>query len=293
VPWFRLDDSFHSHPKVIAVGNEAVGLYVRCGTYAAQHLTDGFVPEDVVLLYGSAELAGALVRAKLWRRARGGWQMHDYLRYNPTREAVENERRTNARRQALFRDAGLKAAIRQRDGDACRYCGIKVRWGKGQAPDSGTYDHVDPYGSNTLPNLVVACLSCNARKRDRTPAEAGMSLLSPPAEGASVEASREAYSERSQEALPTRPDPYSYTGPFLGGRHARTRDPKPDLQEGRANPADSAAGRHPSAQPLAAALEAAGLNGSAPAGDDVISRIASEARQAITAITQEATDATA
>jgi hypothetical protein len=99
VPWFRLDDSFHSHPKVIAAGNEAIGLYVRCGTYAAQHLTDGFIPEDVALLYGSAGLADALVSAKLWRRARGGWRMPDYLDYNPSKEAVEKERKAAAERQ--------------------------------------------------------------------------------------------------------------------------------------------------------------------------------------------------
>jgi len=92
MPWFRLDDRFHSHPKVIAAGNEAIGLFTRCGTYAAEHLTDGFIPEHVVLLYGSPALAETLVRAKLWRRARGGWRIPDYLEYNPSREDVERER---------------------------------------------------------------------------------------------------------------------------------------------------------------------------------------------------------
>ena len=88
MPWFRMDDKFHSHPKVIAAGNEAIGLFTRCGTYAAEHLTDGFIPEHVVPLYGSPALAETLVRSKLWRRARGGWRMPDYLDYNPSREQV-------------------------------------------------------------------------------------------------------------------------------------------------------------------------------------------------------------
>jgi hypothetical protein len=104
MPWFRLEDSFHSHPKVIKAGNEAAGLYVRCGAYAAQHLTNGFIPEHVALLYGSHALADALVRAGLWRRARGGWRMPDYLDYNPSREAVEKERRARAERQARWRE---------------------------------------------------------------------------------------------------------------------------------------------------------------------------------------------
>jgi len=113
VPWFRLDDSFHGHPKVIAAGNEAIGLYVRCGTYAAEHLTDGFIPEDIAVLYGAQDtgsrrnpgtgkpetLGETLVRTKLWRRARAGWRMRDYLDYNPSKKAVDNDRRQAAERQ--------------------------------------------------------------------------------------------------------------------------------------------------------------------------------------------------
>ena len=102
-PWFRLDDSFHSHPKVIAAGNEAVGLYVRCGTYAAQHLTDGFIPEQVALQYGTPALVAKLVETRLWRRARGGWRMPDYLEYNPSAEQVRRERKAAAQRQRRHR----------------------------------------------------------------------------------------------------------------------------------------------------------------------------------------------
>lgn len=105
MPWFRLDDSFHSHPKVIAAGNEAIGLYVRCGTHAAQHLTDGFVGKEIVALYGNDALAATLVSVRLWHRARGGWTIHDYLDYNPSREAVERERKAATERQRRYRTA--------------------------------------------------------------------------------------------------------------------------------------------------------------------------------------------
>src|SRR5258706_2502526 len=105
MPWFRLDDSFHSHPKVIAAGNEAIGLYVRCGTHAAEHLTAGFGGKNVALSYGSTALADTLVRTRLWHRARGGWRIHDYLDYNPSREAVEKERKASAERQRRRREA--------------------------------------------------------------------------------------------------------------------------------------------------------------------------------------------
>lgn len=115
--WFKLDDGFHSHPKVLQAGNEAIGLYVRCGSYCAQHLTDGFVPAPVVLLYGSVELAEALVEARLWKPVKGGWQMHDYLTYNPSREKVTAERDAAAERQRRARERRA-AEQHKRDGHA-------------------------------------------------------------------------------------------------------------------------------------------------------------------------------
>jgi hypothetical protein len=116
MPWFRLDDSFDTHPKVIAAGNEAVGLFVRCGTYCARHLTDGFIPEDVALLYGAPELVETLVRTKLWRRTRGGYRMRDYLAYNPSAQTVDKERAQKAERQKRWREGQ-----RRRQGDASTY----------------------------------------------------------------------------------------------------------------------------------------------------------------------------
>jgi hypothetical protein len=119
MPWFRLDDSFHSHPKVIAAGNEAVGLFVRCGTYAAEHTTDGIIAEEIAELYGASAtgsrrnpgtgkpetLAETLVRTGLWHRVRRGWTIHDYLDYNPSKEAVEKERKAAAERQKRRRQS--------------------------------------------------------------------------------------------------------------------------------------------------------------------------------------------
>ena len=137
MPWFRLEDSFDSHPKVMAAGNEPVGLFVRCGTYAARHLTDGFVPKSVVLLYGSPALAETLVRVKLWHRARGGWTIHDYLDYNPSREAVENDRKGKADRQKRWRDARSRRvtnASSNASGDGAPTRPAPKEAGRGKAP---------------------------------------------------------------------------------------------------------------------------------------------------------------
>jgi 5-methylcytosine-specific restriction endonuclease McrA len=65
-----------------------------------------------------------------------------------------------------------------RDGFRCQYCGAE------RAAGELTYDHVVPRvqgGKTTWENIVAACAGCNAKKRDRTPEQAGMTLLRRPA----------------------------------------------------------------------------------------------------------------
>lgn len=79
------------------------------------------------------------------------------------------QRRT---RQVRFSRRNILA----RDGGACQYCGQPVSRGL-------TFDHVIPRaqgGLTTWENIVAACMPCNQRKGGRTPAQAGMKLLSVP-----------------------------------------------------------------------------------------------------------------
>jgi 5-methylcytosine-specific restriction endonuclease McrA len=64
--------------------------------------------------------------------------------------------------------------IFKRDGHRCQYCGSVLEL---------TIDHILPRSRGGLPswdNLVTACKSCNSKKGDSTPEEAGMPLLSKP-----------------------------------------------------------------------------------------------------------------
>ena len=70
-----------------------------------------------------------------------------------------------------------RKAIMLRDRNTCQYCG------RGYVPKELTLDHVIPSsrgGSTAWENLVASCKPCNNRKGDRTPVEAGMTLLSKP-----------------------------------------------------------------------------------------------------------------
>lgn len=91
--WFKVDDGFWSHPKVAGLSAEAVALWVRAGSYAAQHLTDGYVARHVLpMLRGIEEHAEELVGASLWRPMGDGWTFHDWHRYQPLRAEVEERR---------------------------------------------------------------------------------------------------------------------------------------------------------------------------------------------------------
>jgi hypothetical protein len=105
--WFKVDDSFHSHPKVLTSSLEALGLWVVAGTWSAHNLTDGFVSGQVLLrLHTDAtSLAEELVTVGLWKRAKGGYQFHDWIEYQPTKEEVEAERRKWAEKKAKQRAA--------------------------------------------------------------------------------------------------------------------------------------------------------------------------------------------
>lgn len=70
-----------------------------------------------------------------------------------------------------------RANIYARDEFTCQYCE------KTFEPEDLTYDHVLPLsrgGRRSWENIVASCEPCNRRKADRTPEEAGMTLLRPP-----------------------------------------------------------------------------------------------------------------
>jgi 5-methylcytosine-specific restriction endonuclease McrA len=67
--------------------------------------------------------------------------------------------------------------IYKRDRFTCQYCGAQP------GTNELTVDHVIPRsqgGTTSWENCVLACVTCNSRKADRTPAQAHMPLRHPP-----------------------------------------------------------------------------------------------------------------
>ena len=67
--------------------------------------------------------------------------------------------------------------IYARDGFTCQYCAAR------RPSEDLTFDHVTPRsrgGTTTWENIVTCCITCNRKKADRTPTEAGLRLRAKP-----------------------------------------------------------------------------------------------------------------
>jgi hypothetical protein len=108
VSWFKVDDGFYSHEKVLTIPRalraEAVGTWTLCGTWSADKDRDGYVPAHMIEELGaSVEGAVALVDAKLWRRKRSGFVFINWSEFQPTREEKAERRLAEAARKAEYR----------------------------------------------------------------------------------------------------------------------------------------------------------------------------------------------
>lgn len=70
-----------------------------------------------------------------------------------------------------------RAQILRRDARTCCYCGDPATTVDHVKPESRCKRDGDSFSGWTWSNLVACCFSCNQKKRDKTPEEAGMKLL--------------------------------------------------------------------------------------------------------------------
>lgn len=104
MPWFKVDDAFALSPKVMQAGNQAIGLWVRAGAWSMQQLTDGHIPAEIVpALGGRPRDAQALTTAGLWDTAEGGYQFHDWDKYQPAKTKLQADREATRQRVEHWR----------------------------------------------------------------------------------------------------------------------------------------------------------------------------------------------
>lgn len=110
MPWVKLDDTFPEHPKVEMAGPMAGWLHVCALCYCNRNLTDGFIPSARVPklaadLPNVKRLVSALLDAGLWLEEDGGYRIHNYLEFQPSKAKVEAEREEARKRMAAARAA--------------------------------------------------------------------------------------------------------------------------------------------------------------------------------------------
>jgi hypothetical protein len=140
--WVRIDDHFDEHPKLARVGPLGWGLWLKGLAYCNRNLTDGFIPRAVAHSMSDFELVdhddrlyrlgaacgmsgdditsewviGFLLDAGLWHSVAGGYEIHDYAEYQPTKAEVEAERAKVAARVNRHRNA-RRNAVTNSDGN--------------------------------------------------------------------------------------------------------------------------------------------------------------------------------
>ena len=108
--WIKLDDNIIRHPKLVALDPKQRWFWLAAVCYANKYGTDGHIAEHVIphlddlhTPVQARRAAAALEDAGLWHRNGAGYDIHDYLDYQPSGEELRNRRQAAAERQRRFR----------------------------------------------------------------------------------------------------------------------------------------------------------------------------------------------
>jgi hypothetical protein len=106
--WARFDDGYTHHPKVYRLSAMAELLDVRAIIHCARFNTDGLVrkgelPQFSHQISRLSQRLLELVEAGRWEVADGGWFIHDFLAFNPSKQEREEQKESNRDRQRQWR----------------------------------------------------------------------------------------------------------------------------------------------------------------------------------------------
>lgn len=102
--WFKIDDQFPFHSKADRAGNQAIGVWARAGAWSGQQLTDGYIPDGIVKALGATRSdTTRLIQAGLWHKVPGGYQFHDWEKYQPSAVSVREKREKERERLRKLR----------------------------------------------------------------------------------------------------------------------------------------------------------------------------------------------
>lgn len=102
--WVKIDDQFADHPKTVEAGPLAMAMQIAALCWANRKLTDGYIPSRAAASFLPTvgfdpetgepttwrDVVDTLVRVGMWEPVEGGYLIHDYLDYQPSRARVKD-----------------------------------------------------------------------------------------------------------------------------------------------------------------------------------------------------------
>lgn len=110
--WVRLDDGFHSHPKIVALENprDPLNVWVRVLSWCGEYSPSGHIPSSVAKKFAHASAIRKLVEQTLWDECADGdgFTIHDFHIYASKPTIVsEVDPSLSAKRADAGRKGGL------------------------------------------------------------------------------------------------------------------------------------------------------------------------------------------
>lgn len=105
--WVKMDDMVPENPKFVDLSDRAYRIHWDAICYCNRRLTDGHIRRGALRALGATpRYVAELIDAGLWEpspNGTGGYMIHDYLDYQPSKTEVEERRKKRS-------DAGAKGA---------------------------------------------------------------------------------------------------------------------------------------------------------------------------------------
>lgn len=106
--WVKVDDQFFFKPRSRQAGKDGRALFWAGLCFCAANRTNGRIVHGALPLVAAMaeveqDIAHLLVNVGLWSKDDEGFEVIDYLKFNPSREQLDAERAAGAERQAQSR----------------------------------------------------------------------------------------------------------------------------------------------------------------------------------------------
>ena len=159
--WLRLDDTMYRNPKVHGLTSDGFRVHVGGLLHCCQQLTDGLVSTPALYslfcpgMRDIGDVASELVSAGLWGQVEGGWQINDFLEFNPSRAEVVERREADAARKRASRRKPVERPVDNSESRGESHSDVRA--------DGGPESHDAPFGGEDNKIGVIATTFDNVR----------------------------------------------------------------------------------------------------------------------------------